>query len=297
MFRQQSIVSHRLKGAIHLSCIVSALLLLLACNSPRQTTQDTSQPVPDSISSDSLGNPYFNQVDNAKYITSDKLQQCYTISKSNELVKYNAKGTALFRFNNNRLGELIWVDATDPFNLLLYYPEYMTLITLDRTLGMTGEFQLYDMDIAEVTAVAMTNDNNIWLHDQTRARIVKINKQGSILNESGNLNLLFENISPPNFMLEHDNLLYVNIPDRGILVFDNFATYLKTIPIKNLERFQIIDKQLIFEEGNAVNSFHLQSLLAHSLKLPFSYKQGDQLRIQKDVLFVLKNGRLLFYQL
>lgn len=297
MLRQQSIESYRFKSALHFSCIISFLLLSLACSSPRQITEDTSQPTTDSNSSDSLGTPYFNQVDKAKYITSDKLQQCYTISKSNELVKYNAKGVVLFRFNNNRLGELSWVDATDPFNLLLYYPEYMTLITLDRTLGMTGEFQLYDMDIAEVTAVAMTNDNNIWLHDQTRARIVKINKQGNILNESGNLNLLFENISPPNFMLEHDNLLYVNIPDRGILVFDNFATYLKTIPIKSLERFQIIDKQLIYEEGNAVNSFHLKSLLTQTLELPFSYKQGDQVRIQKDVLFVLKNGRLLFYKL
>ena len=269
MLRQQYIDLHQLKGAIHLSCMVAVLLLLMACNSSKPVVQDTPQPISDPIPEDSLGTPYFSQKDQAKYITSDKLQQCYTISKSNELVKYNAKGVVLFRFNNNRLGELSWVDATDPMNLLLYYPEYMTLITLDRTLNITGEFQLYDMDIAEVTAVAMANDNNIWLHDLVRARIIKINRQGNILNESGNLNLLFEDITPPNFMMEHDNLLYVNIPDRGILVFDNFAAFVKTIPIKNLKNFQILDKQLIYEEGNTVNSFHLQSLLTQTLELLF----------------------------
>jgi len=256
-----------------------------------ETTTDTQ------IQTDSFATPYWQMKTKASFITSDKLLQCYIITQKNELKKYNAEGTLLFQFNNNYLGELQWVDVTDPFNLLLFYPEYLTVITLDRTLSKTGEYQLYDLDIVEVEAVAMSNDNHLWLYDVTSSRIRKIDQQGKLINESGNLSLLLGGRLEANLLMEHNNLIYMNVPDRGILVFDNFATYIKTIPIKNLNRFQLMGQQLIFEENGSVYSFHLQSLLTKKIELPCPYEEGDQLRVQKDILFLLRKGELFFYRI
>lgn len=279
------------------------LILAIGCKTPQVTSPKIvveTPPSSEQIDTDSFARPYFELETKARFITSDKLQQCYVVTSKNELIKYNSEGTVLFKFNNNRMGDLEWVDATDPFNLLLFYPEYLTVITLDRTLSATGEYPLYDLNLVEINAIAMSNDNNLWLFDQTSSQITKVNRQGKVLSESGNQNLLLGSKLQPNFMVENNNLLYVNDPEKGILVFDNFATYIKTIPIKGLQRFQILTlpsgQHLIFEEADKIYAFHLKSLLTEEVKLPCPFVSGDQIRVQKDVLFLLKSGWLYFYK-
>jgi len=109
----------------------------------------------------------------ALLITSDKLQQLYVVTSKNDLIKYNSKGEELFRYSNNTLGELKHVDVTDPFNVLLYYPEFLTVLTLNRTLNPTGEFVLFDLNVLDVQSVALSNDNNIWLYDDVSFQIKK----------------------------------------------------------------------------------------------------------------------------
>jgi len=65
--------------------------------------------------------------------TTDQLRNVYTVTKTNEVIKYTPSGQIQFRYNNNTLGNLAFIDATDPFNLLLFYPDFRRVILLDRT--------------------------------------------------------------------------------------------------------------------------------------------------------------------
>ena len=96
----------------------------------------------------------------------------------------------------------------------------------------------------------------------------------------------------PNFILERENWLYVNDPNLGILVFDIYAQYQKTIDIKNLTYFQIIDNQLIYKEKEQLKSFHLKSLSTQSIDIPKGVTLGNQIAIQKNKLFVRKKDRV-----
>jgi len=247
--------------------------------------------------SDSLLLPSATISIEAKFLTSDKLQQCYVVTEDNELFKYDKKGQRLFHYNNNQLGELTWVDATDPFNILLFYPDYFTVILLDRTLSITGEYQLFDLNITDVNAVAMANDNELWFFDDNTGKVRKISRAGAVTEESVNVKLLLgENIQAVN-MLATRNRIFLNAPEYGILVFDNFGTYLKIIPIKNLSSFQVVDDQLIFQEGGILKAFHLRSFLTSEIALPFKLEEEDRLKIQKGVLFLLKGEELLIYNM
>jgi hypothetical protein len=229
-------------------------------------------------------------------LTADKLQQCYVVTNDNSLLKYNKNGQLLFRYNNNRLGTLNWVDATDPFNILLFYPDYFTVILLDRTLSITGEYQLYDLNITDVHVVAMDNDNNLWLFDDNTGKLIKISRAGEVLEESVNTKLLLEKNIKPNAMFSVNNMVYLNDPDVGILVFDSFGTYLKQIPLIGLDAFQIIDRQLLYQREGQLYAYHLESLLTSAIELPFKLEQNDQLSIQKGVLFLLKETGLMIYE-
>src|SRR5690606_41503672 len=46
---------------------------------------------------------------------------------------------------------------------------------------------------------------------------------------------------------------------RGILVFDQFATYITTLPFAHVRSFDVIGSQLVFLKGDALHSYDLQS--------------------------------------
>jgi len=69
------------------------------------------------------------------FVTSDVLQQVYIATAAGSVQKLDKKGQLLFEYNNRRLGQIGVIDANNPFNVLVYYPELATIIVLDRTLS------------------------------------------------------------------------------------------------------------------------------------------------------------------
>ena len=254
------------------------------------TFQSKGQP------SDSVYTLIYTLPEKAKYFTTDQLRQIYIVTNENEIVKYSADHKELFRFNNNTLGSLGYIDATDPFHLLCFYPEFLTVIILDRTLSQAGEYNLYDLDIIDVKTVGLSNDNNIWIYDDLDFKLKKINRKGEVLVESDDLNLRLGISIQPIRIKEKNNIVFVNAPEEGFLLFDNFGSYIKTIPIKTDADFQIIEEQLIYRETQHLFVFHLKSLLTKKIALPKQVTQEDRVRIQKDRMYVQRGAEVKVYQ-
>lgn len=253
-------------------------LLLSACLAPRaqesadQATLLTTIPV------------------ETRFFTTDKLQQVYAVTPTNELIKYDAKGTELFRFNNNTLGELGWVDATDPFNVLLYYPDFQVAITLDRTLNITSETNLWAFDLVNVQAVGTSLDNQLWVYDDQSFQLKEIDRNGQVLTESNNLNLILPAAPRPVSIQARENRVYVNDPAMGILVFDNFGQYIRLLDLQGLSHFQVWQDRLFYQKDTTLLAYDLRSFLTTRIALPAGVKPSDQVRLQRELLFVRKEG-------
>jgi len=229
--------------------------------------------------------------------TTDQLRNVYTVTKTNEVIKYTPSGQVQFRYNNNTLGTLNFIDATDPFNLLLFYPDFRRVILLDRTLSETGAFDLFNLDVIDVPAVGISSDNNLWIYDDIKFNLKKIDRNGKVVQESNNLSLVLGKTLVPNFILERSNALYVNDPEVGILIFDLFGNYTKTIDIKGLSQFQIVDQQLIYWQDGKLNVFNLKSLQTRSLDLQLPPDEEQMVRIEKDRLYIRTGPSLKIYQI
>lgn len=230
-----------------------------------------------------------------EFAVSDKLHQTYVLSTENEIIKYNEDGKATFRFNNNTLGDLAHIDASNPFNLLLFYQEYLNILILDRTLNQSTQLNLFDLNILQANAVSMASDNNVWVFDDYNFQLKKINRQGEIILQSDNLSLFFEKSIRPNFLLEHDQMVYLNEPEIGILVFDAFGQYDKVLDFKGLESFQILEDQLLFFQNKTLQSFHLQSLLMKKIALPNGFDTAKNVLVQKNRLYGIFEGKVEVY--
>jgi len=171
--------------------------------------------------------PIFEIPTNATDFTLDKLGNVYLITPENELIKYNKKGEALFRYSENRLGKLGSVDASNPMQILLYYPDFLTVKTLDRTMNPTGEVALTEFMATQNAIVCSSNDNNIWVFDMDNQQLKKINRVGKVVYESGDLRLVVNQKIMPDSITERDNELHIHVPDEGVFVFDAFGKYLR----------------------------------------------------------------------
>lgn len=231
----------------------------------------------------------------ATFFTTDNLQQLYLVNSENEIVKFTAEGKDVFRFSNNTLGDLTFLDAGNPFNLLLYYPEYQNIITLDRTLNQRGQFNLYDLGFLQVQAVGMSKDNRIWLFDNLNCQLKKIDNDGTIVIESDDLRLLLGQSVQANFLLEREQQIFVNDPKLGILIFDDFGQYIKTIDFKGLRRFQVIGNRILFVEDGKLKAFNLHSLLMETIKVPNKAGDLENIQIQKNRLYNLEKGALMVF--
>ncbi len=227
-----------------------------------------------------------------KNFTTDNLGNVYTFTLDNQVVKYNTAGKEQFRYPNRTLGEATLLDATNPFHLLLFFAQHQTVLTLDRTMNVSGQFNLMQMGFQRADAVGMASDGALWVYDEASFLLKKIKADGTVVVRGNDLSLSVGQSLRPNFLLEREQTVFVSDPMVGVLVFDIFGQYRKTIPILGLTAFQVMDDQLIYVKDGQLWSFHLTALLEKPFVLPFELIPGAKLRVANGWSYLLEDGVL-----
>lgn len=231
----------------------------------------------------------------ASFITTDKLGNVYTLS-NNELSKYSSKGELIKTFSNKNYGEISFVDVSNPMKIMLFYNDFKQLIFLDNTLSITGSpISLYNYNLQGAKLACMSHSSGIWFYDEKTIQLIRYDQNFNINNQSGNIVNTTNYEINPNFLIEDNNWVYLNNPETGILVFDIYGTFYKTIPVKNLLSFQIFDDILIYKSKGKFITYNLKTLEEKTINLP---KDGVEfLRIEKDMFYLTDKQTLYFYQL
>ncbi len=233
----------------------------------------------------------------SKWFAVDKLQQVYLVSARNELFKFGPDGTEQFRYNNNTRGELAYVDATDPFNLLLFYPELQGVATLDRTMNESGWLLLFSARIVNATAVALAPDNNIWVYDQATFQLRKIAQDGSLLATTDNLSAQLA--SPPyaRQAIARENLVYLYDPGQGVFIFDNFGQFHLLLELPGYNQIQVVDGRLLLFRPGGFQAYSLDGLRHKGMPLPEAAKEARQAVWQGRRLYLLnQEGKVEVYE-
>lgn len=184
-------------------------------------------------------------------LSSDKLKQIYFVSPRQVLYKCNEQGKVLFEFSNRYLGALSKIDASDPFDILLYYPDYQTLLFLDRTLNVTADVRLKAEQFPLPTLVALSRDRQVWIYDAGLNTLNRMDRQGNIKTSSQDLSLLLGRRFNPNQLVCNERGVYLVDPEQGVLSFDLFAQFQAFLPVVGIEQLQIFDQYLLYRQQGA----------------------------------------------
>jgi len=229
------------------------------------------------------------------YMAVDQLRSAYVINSSGQVEKYDTAGTMVSRFAENRYGRPSSIDATSPFNTLIFYPDFSTVVAVDNKLNARTLYRFPSMGVNQVSAACLSHDNRVWFWDQEKSQVKKIDAQYEVVHESMEMDLVLGAAVEPNFMIERDRFLFVNDPEIGIILFDLYGHYYTSFSITGLSSFQVINENLVFlNEGNlVVYDYKLND--ARELPLPNGGKNVKSVHLEKDRLFILTEKELRVY--
>ncbi|HXD94888.1 MAG TPA: hypothetical protein VNX01_16890 [Bacteroidia bacterium] len=212
------------------------------------------------------------------FFTTDNLGNTYLI-KGEEIKKYSQTGDLLKIFSNKTTGKITSLDATNPLRMLVFYKDFATILIIDDLLSQNGDpMNLLDYSLEQSDAICTSFNNGIWFFNRENMELIRLDESFKPVVNSGNLNRLLGADFKPNFMIENNGYLYLNNPTDGIYVFDIYGTYFKTIPIKNLQRFQVKDNNIFYYLGGVLKSYNIKDLTQK--ELPF--KNVTDVRVEKE---------------
>ena len=230
------------------------------------------------------------------YVLSDALGTIYAI-KGNSISSYNAEGQKIFSYSNPFLGDISFVDVKNPMRILLFYKDFNQIIFLSNKLSEIGSPVVLDnTGHNQVSICCSSNQNGFWIFDNQTLQLIHLNENLEPIHKGTILQEIFKNTDEtPLCLIEENDQLYMSLKDLGILVFDKFGSYIKTIPIKKATRFQVKGNKLIYFSGNKLFSF-TNSLESDSLSLPEKLNLSS-VSLNKDQLFGSNNEEIFLFNL
>jgi hypothetical protein len=229
----------------------------------------------------------------AKLIATDKLGNLYAVSEQ-EIIKFDVNGNLLQKNSIKSLGNIFTLDVSNPMKILAFFRDYNKVIFLDNMLAATPNgIDLSAIGFDQATLACTSHDNGIWLYNILNFEIVRMDPSLKITHQSGNIAQLTGNAIKPIALFETNNRVYLCDTVQGVLIFDVFGTYIKTIPIKSIRDLQVENNVLYFMDHNGFGSFNLDLIKEDEIALP--EKNIQQIRLQKNRVFMRLPDSIVIY--
>ncbi len=185
---------------------------------------------------------------NYKDVEVDNLGNVYLISNTNQIIKFNNNLDSVLTFNNIiRLGNIAKLDVTNPLKILVFYKDFTTIVVIDRFFNITNTIDLRKNNLQQISTIATSYDNKIWLFDEVDNKLKKIDDNGYILLESVDCRMLFDTTFLPLKIIDDNGKIYLANTTQTIAIFDYYGAlknkYNNTPSYTNL---QVANNQILY---------------------------------------------------
>lgn len=227
--------------------------------------------------------------------TTDNLQNIY-LYRGNSIRKYSSQGQLLYNYSDKSYGAITLIDVNDPLKMLVFYKDFPEIVLLDNTLSQNGNpFSPSDAGYPLATIACTSHDNGVWLYDAQNFQLIRLDVNLNVVQKTGNLAQVLGIQLNPDYLLEYNNFVYMNDSAQGILVFDSYGTYYKTIPITGLRSFQVRENDLFYISKNRIHTFHLKTIMEDQTTAPDTL--ATEIRVEKNLLYDRYNDTVRVYEI
>jgi hypothetical protein len=181
--------------------------------------------------------------------------------------------------------------------MLLFYKDFSRIVYLDNALTENGSAVFLDENELELTTVACSSyDNGLWVYTTENFRLVRMKQDLTISVDVKNINQFVNAGLQPNFLIEREGQVYMNDTTLGVVVFDIYGTYFKTVPLKGLEKIEVTNKKIFYLKEDKLGVYDMKTFEEYEIDLPTIAKVLD-FNINENKLYLLTEGKLEVYTL
>jgi hypothetical protein len=224
-----------------------------------------------------------------RFVCSDISLNAFVISEKNEILSFDWQGKPIGTYSNNRLGQAARIDASTPSAIVVWYPDFHTVVWLDANLTELSQLDLRKIDLANVQTLAAGSDQSLWVYDEQNFQLKNINSQGKIQFSSQFLNQAIGKAPKPTGLQEFDQQIFMGDSTVGFFVFDKFGQYRQTIPAATVHDFQVSDNKLRYFDDDLVKEIFIKNpVLKRAVPVPATVLKNDSVFIQKRRIYVIR---------
>ncbi len=181
----------------------------------------------------------------------DEIGNVYYVDKLNTLTKYEANVPRYIKYADVKSGKIHSIDVSNPLRVVVFYADQFIVKFLDVNLTEINSFKIKDVyPEGWIRLVCSSNNNGLWMYDELTRKLIKVGEQLITQFQTGDLYLVTRKKINPNFMLEYGDELFLNDPKIGLMVFDLFGGYKKTIQIQSSSNVQFNKDELFYVNKN-----------------------------------------------
>lgn len=231
----------------------------------------------------------------AESFTTDQFENIYTISGS-EIIKIENQTGKRIKYSNKLFGQISSIDVSDPFRILIFNKDFNKISFVDKKLiELVSPISLDDIDFFEVISVCQSINGGFWIFDKNLIQIIYINKSLNVNQKSSQLSSVMNNTNETidAFMLEKNDYIYLGIAGEGVLLFNSYGTYIKTFPLKDIDTFQVIDKNIVYSKNGNLIIYNTQNFEKENIDLPV--KGFKNVRIENNRIFIQTEDKISVY--
>ena len=222
----------------------------------------------------------------ADAFTTDELGHIYVLH-GDVLELYDMTGKRLARNSVKTFGRISTMDAFYSLKPMVFSRDQRQIATLDNTLSIQGSvIDLSRSGFPWVTLVCAGVQNTFWFFDERQLELVRVDNQMRRLAAIGRLDQLLGHATQPTQLLESDNLLYVNDPHHGVMVFDLFGAWMRTLPIVGAQRIQVRGNMVFHFKDGVLLAYDIRSFETKPVESPAGMRPTDA-RMERDRIYFL----------
>lgn len=154
------------------------------------------------------------------------------------------------------------IESSKSFRTLIFDQERAVVYFFDNTLtDLNGEINLFDVGVQQPWLVCESfGGNTFWVLDGGVMQLMKLNRELNVVTQTDNLVNLFGYDEQPSQMIEHNDFLYILIPNKGVAIFDVFGTFIKMYPT-TAQTIGAFGNYLLLRSNNTIEAVSNKSFL------------------------------------
>ncbi|CAN5127374.1 hypothetical protein BH23BAC1_BH23BAC1_29890 [soil metagenome] len=228
-------------------------------------------------------------------VSIDRFNNIYIAETKGNIHQFNSSGKLLQTFSHNKPGKISHLEAWQAVTIFVFYQDFQQILFLDRFLTPSPNISLNDLQDGFIRLATISNDQNLWLIDESDLSLKKYNLKQNNFTIISPLNLqLNSKRMDLNFIREYQNHLFINDRLNGIHIFDILGNYLRSIPEKDLEYFNFLKDEMYFLRNNNLHFLNIYNQKERTLATPEQNPIKFILASEKQV-FLITDSALKIY--